>query len=288
MPRSIWSGSISFGMVNIPVKVLTAVRDHSIHLHMLSKDGSCRLRRKLYCPDTGEEYDFKDTARGYEVAPSQYVILKDEELDQLKPEGGRTIDISDFVNLETIDPIYFNRSYYLTPAEGGGKAYKLLVDAMSKAGSLAIAQMVMRQKQYLVAIQVADEALIMHTMHYADEVQGMDEIADDLPRDIKPTKKEVEAAQQLIDTMTGEFDPAQYQDDYQQQVRELIESKAEGEGVKEVAEDADEEIPPTFDLMEALKQSVKEKSGKKKTSKKPSKKSNKKSKKASTRSRKSA
>ncbi|MEX2673123.1 MAG: Ku protein [Phycisphaeraceae bacterium] len=268
MPRSIWSGSISFGMVNIPVKVVTAVRDHSIHLHMLSKDGSCRLRRKLYCPDTGEEFDFNDTARGYEVAPSQYVILKDEELDQLKPEGGRTIDISDFVQLETIDPIYFDRSYYLIPAEGGGKAYKLLVDAMTKAGSLAIAQMVMRQKQYLVAIQVTDDAMVMHTMHYADEVQGFDEIADELPSGIKTTKKEVEAAEQLIESMSGEFDPTAYEDDYQQQVRQLIESKAEGGGVKEVAEETEEDIPPTFDLMEALKKSVQQRNGKKKTSSK--------------------
>lgn len=262
MPRSLWSGSISFGLVNIPVKVVTAVRDHSIHLNMLNKDGTCRLRRKLYCPETGEEYDFKDTARGYEVAPSQYVLLKDEELDQLKPEGGRTIDISDFVKLESIDPIYFDRSYYLTPAEGGAKAYKLLVDAMSKSDALAVAQMVMRQKQYLVAIQVVGEALVMHTMHYGDEVQGIEEIQDDLPRDIKTSKKEVEAAEQLIASMSGEFDPSQYQDDYQQQVRELIEAKAEGEQVRAVADEGEEDIPPTFDLMDALKKSVAQRSGK--------------------------
>lgn len=263
MPRSLWSGSISFGLVNIPVKIVTAVRDRSIQLNMLSKDGSCRLRRKLYCPETGDEYDFNDTARGYEIAPSQYVIIKDEELEQLKPEGGRTIDISDFVSLATIDPIYFDRSYYLLPGEGGAKAYKLLINAMSKSKALAVAQMIMRKKQYLVAIQALDgEALLLHTMHYADEVQGIEEIRDDLPKGVKTNSKEVAAAEQLIDSMSGEFDPTQYKDEYREQMRELIEAKVAGEGVREVADEDDEEIPPTFDLMAALKKSVEQRTGK--------------------------
>ncbi len=190
-------------------------------------------------------------------------IIKDEELAQLKPEGGRTIDISDFVTLTSIDPIYFDRSYYLVPGEGGAKAYKLLIDAMSKTKALAVAQMVMRQKQYLVAIQaVDDEALLLHTMHYADEVQGIEEIRDDLPKGVKTNTKEVAAAEQLIKSMSGEFDPTQYKDEYREQMRELIESKAEGEGPREVADEDDEDIPPTFDLMAALKKSVEQRAGK--------------------------
>src|SRR5690606_39339020 len=143
----------SFGLVSVPVRLTTAVRDKDIHFHMLSPDGSCRLRRKLYCPDTGKEYDFKDTARGYEVAPDQYVLVDEKELEQIKPEKGNTIDIEDFVDLASVDPIYYARTYYLLPGEGGAKSYRLLVDAMTETGRAAVAHFTMRQKQHLTIIR---------------------------------------------------------------------------------------------------------------------------------------
>ncbi len=245
MPRALWTGSVSFGLVNIPVRLVTAVRDKQIHFHLLSPDGQCRLRRKLYCPETGKEFDFKDTSRGYEVAPDQYVIIQDEELDQLKPEKGRTID-----------PIYFDKTYHLTPGEGGAKPYALLVQAMHESQRIGVARFVMRDKQHLVAIRPVDRALVLHTMHYANEVTMPTDLDTDLPAKSDVNAKELKVAQQLIDSLTTDFDAEAYQDDYQERVRELIESKAEGETVQ-IEEPAEEgEVPPTYNLMDALKESL--------------------------------
>jgi DNA end-binding protein Ku len=258
MPRSLWTGSISFGLVNIPVRLSTAVRDKTISFNMLSPDGGCRLRRKLFCPETGEEYDFKDTARGYAIAPDQYVIIRDEELDSLKPDAGRTIDISDFIDLEQIDPIYFDRSYYLLPGEGGAKAYRLLMQAMEQSGRVAIAQFVMRQKQYLVAIRPIGGALMLHTVHYADEVTEAVELNDELP-DAEVDDRELKVAKQLIEALHADFEPEKYKDEYREQVRELIESKAEGEDITTASTGEAEAAPPTFNLMDALKASLEDK-----------------------------
>src|SRR5687767_9402214 len=148
MSRAMWSGSISFGLVNIPVKLHTAVRNREVHFHLLTKDGTCRLRRKLVCPDDDKEkeYDYKDTTRGYELGPDQYVVIKDEELSALWPEARRTIDIQDFVGLSDIDPIYYEKAYYLMPDQNGTKAYRLLFEAMSRTKKVGIATFVMRHK----------------------------------------------------------------------------------------------------------------------------------------------
>jgi len=266
MPRSLWTGSVAFGLVNIPVRLVTAVRSKSIQFDLLNEDGTCRLRRKLYCPETGEEYDFKDTARGYEISPDQYILIKDEELEQLKPEKGRTIDISEFVDLAEIDPIYFDRTYYLLPDEGGAKAYRLLVEAMGHANKVGVASFVMRQKEYLVALRVHGGALQLHTMHWADEVTGVDDLGDDLPGDVQVNAKEQKVAEQLIAALTTEFDPQAHKDDYREQVEALIEKKAEGEGVKSITTREEESPPPTYNLMEALKRSVENKGGARKKS----------------------
>lgn len=165
MPRAMWSGSISFGLVNVPVRMYTAVRDRGVHFHRLSPDGTCRLRNKLVCPDTGQEFDFKDTARGYEIAPGQYVIMRDEELENLKPEAGRSIDIRDFVDLADIDPVYYDNTYYLAPDERGAKGYQLLLEVMKKQQKVGIAKFVMREKEYLAAIRPYKNALVLETMH---------------------------------------------------------------------------------------------------------------------------
>jgi DNA end-binding protein Ku len=251
--RAIWSGSITFGLVNVPVKMFTAVRDRGVHFHMLSDDGSCRLRRKLVCPETGKEYDFNQTARGFEIAPDQYVIVTDEEINSLKPEAGRTIDITDFVDLASIDPLYYSRPYYLAPDERGGKAYHLLHEAMTRSAKVGIATFVMRQKQYLAALRPMREILCLEVMNYADEIVPLDDIPG-VQRAGEADKRELSVAQRLIDALSGEFEPEKYRDDYREQLVQLIEKKAAGEEV--VLQPAREEPARIADLMEALEASL--------------------------------
>jgi DNA end-binding protein Ku len=251
--RAIWSGSITFGLVNVPVKMFTAVRDRGIHFHMLSEDGSCRLRRKLICPETGKEYDFNQTARGFEIAPDQYVIVTDDELNSLKPEAGRTIDITDFVDLASIDPTFYNRSYYLAPDERGGKAYHLLHEAMIRSAKVGIATFVMRQKQYLAALRPMQELLCLEVMNFADEIAPLDDFPG-AQHAGEPDKRELQVAQRLIDALSGEFEPEKYKDEYREQLSQLIEKKAAGEEV--VLQPAREEPARIADLMEALEASL--------------------------------
>lgn len=257
MPRTLWKGNISFGLVNVPVRLATAVREKSVHFNMLSKDGNCRLRRKLVCPDTGEEYDFQDTARGYEIAPDQYVIVKDEELERLKPEAGRTIEIAAFIPLAEVDPIYFDRTYYLLPDEGGAKGYKLLLEAMTEGKSVALARFVMRERQHMAALRPMGEGgLALHTMHYADEIVAWKEMESELPQNVSVSKQEVAMAGQLIKSLSQEFDPSQYKDEYRQKLEEMLAKKAQGEEVKLAPSSAEDDVPPVYNLMEALKRSV--------------------------------
>ena len=254
MARAMWSGSISFGLVNIPIKLYTAVREHSIQLHMLTPDGQCRLRRKLYCPETGEEYDFKEAARGYEIAPDQYVLLREEERDAIKAEAGRTIDITDFVNLQQIDPIYYDRAYYLLPDENGVKGYELLLRAMSDEQKVGIGKLVMRNKEYLAALRPMGSLIGLETMRYADEVVNPEKELD-VPAEVDLDKKELEMAKRLIDALARDFEPGKYRDEYHDRLQELIEKKAEGEEVVTQAP-AEEKPGKVINLMEALQKSL--------------------------------
>jgi DNA end-binding protein Ku len=252
--RSIWSGSISFGLVNIPVKLVTAVRDKSVHFNLLSPDGTSRLRRKLWSPETGKDYEYDQTVRGYEIAPDRYVIIKDEEIEKLRPEKSRRLDIKEFVELAEVDPIHFDATYYLAPDEGGAKAYALLVNAMKRTKRIAIAQFVMRDRQYVAAIRPSQGALVLHTMRYADEIVPVGDLgtlpdASDLP------KKEIEVAERLIEALEAEFDPTQFKDELRERLEKLIEAKAAGEEVV-LAASEEREGPPVIDLMDALKKSL--------------------------------
>lgn len=261
MPRAMWSGSISFGLVNVPVKLYPAVREKTVQFHMLSKDGTCRLRRKLYCPDTNEEYDYRNTTRGYEVAPDQYVIVTDEELDAIRPapgKGGNVIEITDFVNLADIDPLFYDRPYYLAPDRNGAKAYQLLHKAMSDTQKIGIAKFVMRRKEYLAAIRPLKDALCIETMHFADEVADVSElpgVGDE--SEVKLSKKELEVAEKLIDALGTKFEPSKYHEEYREKVMELIERKAAGEEVVTHVP-AEEEAPRVLNLMKALEESLRE------------------------------
>src|SRR5215218_11035818 len=255
MARAIWSGAISFGLVNIPVKLYSAVSRKTVRFHQLDGADNQRIQEKRVNPRTGEEVPYENLVKGYEIGPDRYVIVTPEELDSLAPEKTRAIDIEDFVELEQIDPIYYDHPYYLVPDTGAGKAYRLLLDAMDEAAKVAIARVVLRSKEHLVAVRPRDGVLAMETMLFADEVIPSDSF-DEVPADgnVKTSKRELEMAKQLIDSLTSDFNPEKYRDEYRERVLDVIERKAQGETV--VVEAPPEEPKKVPDLMSALEASI--------------------------------
>jgi DNA end-binding protein Ku len=256
MPRSIWSGAISFGLVNVPVKLYSAVSRKTVRFHQLNKETGHRIQQKRVDPVSGEEVAYDDIVKGYELTRDRYVVLTPEELDALDPERTRTIDIEDFVDLAEIDPIYYDHPYYLVPDKGAGKAYALLLDAMRDAGKVAIARVVLRSKEQLVAIRPAPgDVLMMETMVFADEVVPADSI-EDLPEEgeLKTSDRELKMARQLIDSLSTDFEPERYHDEYREKVLDLIERKAAGEEIAVQPEAPQPERVP--DLMAALEASL--------------------------------
>lgn len=254
MPRSMWSGAISFGLVNVPVKLFTAVRKKDVRFHQLHEKDGGRVKQKRVCSLDGEEVPYEEIAKGYEIADGQYVMIDPDELDTLDPEATHTIDISDFVELDRIDPLFYDSNYYLVPDERGGKPYRLLLEAMQDANRVGIATVVMRTKQYLVAVRPVGDALVMTTMNFGDEVVPQDEL-EGLPTGrTQVGDRELKMAQQLIDSLAAEWEPDKYRDTYREQVLDLIEKKAEG---KEIVAPAEPEKPaPVIDLMAALEASL--------------------------------
>src|SRR5580698_3826010 len=256
MARPIWTGSINFGLVSIPVEMNMAVHERTVHFHMLTKDGTCRLRRRLVCPDTGKEYDFSQTAKGVEIGPEDYVLVDQKEIDRLKPEKGRALEIVEFVDQEAIDPIYYDSVYYLNPSKEAKKPYKLLTSAMSESGKTALARFVMREREYLAAIRVKEEGLVLHTLHYSDEVDKMDEsIADTLKR-IKISAGEMRMARELIKSMTGKLNLAEFKDEFRQKLQALIDAKVKGKEITTAPEEHEERVSRPINLMDALKRSL--------------------------------
>ena len=212
MARAIWSGAISFGLVNIPVKLFSAVSKKTVRFHQIDAESGVRVRQKRVGPD-GDEIPYEQIIKGYEIGPERYVTLTPEELEALEPQKTRTIDIEDFVDLEEIDPIYYDHPYYLAPDTGAAKAYQLLVDAMEDAGKVAIARVVIRSKENLVAIRPRDGVLAMETMLFADEVvptDSLDEMTTD--GDVKTSDRELTMARQLIDSLSADFEPEKVPD----------------------------------------------------------------------------
>jgi DNA end-binding protein Ku len=254
MARAIWSGALSFGLVNIPVKLFSAVSRKTVRFHQLDREDNQRIQQRRVNPRTGEEVPYENLVKGYEVGPDRYVVITSEELEALEPEKTRTIDIEDFVELSQIDPIYFDHPYYLLPDTGAAKAYRLLADAMEESGRVAIARIVLRSKEHLVAIRPRDGVLTMETMLFSDEVVSPDDL-DELPEAKgKTSKRELEMARQLIDSLAGDFEPEKYRDEYRERVLDLIERKAEGEEI--VVEAPREEPQKVPDLMAALEASI--------------------------------
>jgi DNA end-binding protein Ku len=256
MARAIWSGTISFGLLNVPVKLYSAVSRKTIRFNELREDDGARIRHKRVAETDGEEVPYEKIVKGYEIAPDRFVVLTREELAELDPKKTRAIEIQEFVDLDQIDPIYFDQPYYLGPAEGAEKAYSLLVEAMAEESKVAIGRFVLRNREHLAALRPMNGVLTMATMRFADEVVSPEELDDAFPAD-KPEvqKREVEMARQLIDSLASDFDPGQYRDEYRQELLSLIEQKAEG---KEVVTREGEEPQPTKapDLMAALEESL--------------------------------
>jgi DNA end-binding protein Ku len=256
MARAIWSGSISFGLLNVPVKLYSAVARRNIALREIRDSDSARIKHRRVAEGTDEEVPYENIVKAYEITPGQYVPLDKDEMAALAPEKTRAIDVQDFVDIEEIDPMYFDSPYYLGPADGAEKAYSLLGAAMESSGKAAIARFVFRNKEHLAAIRSSDGVLTLTTMRFADEVVPGSELDDALP-DKKPkvNKREQEMAEQLIESLSTEFDPTSYRDEYREQLLALIERKAEG---KEIVAPETEEPKATKapDLMAALEESI--------------------------------
>ena len=259
MARAIWSGAISFGLVTIPVKLYSATSSHKLDFHQLTKDGE-RVRYQRVAEGSGKEVEYEDIVKGYEIDEGQYVVVTPEELAAVEPTKSRTIDIEDFVDLDEIDPIAWDKTYYLAPASdvGAERPYALLLQAMRETNKVAIARFVMRSKQYLATIRPIGDLLGLETMYFADEIRGADDV-ENVPGKVKVADREVAMARQLIESLTSEWKHEQYADTYQERVRELVKSKVEG---KDIVVREDEETPQMADLMEALRASVEASTGK--------------------------
>ncbi|MGM7720050.1 Ku protein [Metabacillus sp. Hm71] len=252
--HTMWKGSISFGLVNIPVKLYAATEDKDIKLRTLHKKCHTPIQYEKKCPNCDEEINNDEIVKGYEYVKGKYVVLTDAELKELKDEHeDKTVEIIDFVKMEEIDPIYFNRSYFIGPGENGGKAYGLLREALNKSGKIGIAQMTIRSKQQLAMVRVYQNCIVMETVHYPDEVRNVKEVPS-VPEQVEVGAKELETAIMLIDQLTTTFDPEKYKDDYRLALQDLIEQKVNQNEGKTPTETTPRQN--VVDLMSALQASI--------------------------------
>ena len=257
MARAIWTGSVSFGLVNVPVGLYSATQDHDVHFHQFEKGTKSRVRNQRVNEKTGDEVDYSDVVKGAELDDGGYVMITQEELESVEPTKSRTIDISDFVEASEIDPIHYQKSYYLAPADDSAKkAYTLLVKAMDKADRIGVATFVMRGRQYLAAIRPSGNVLVLETMFFADEVRDPAKELDQLPTRAKVSDKDLGMAVKLIKAMTSGWDPKNYKDTYTERVQKLIAAKKKDREVVLPEYDEDDE-GKVVDLLEALQASIK-------------------------------
>lgn len=257
--HTMWKGTISFGLVNIPIKMFTATEDKDIKFRYLHKECNTPIKYKKKCETCDREISEDEIVKGYEYRPGQFIILNDEDFETIQTEANnKSIDILDFVNLVDIDPIYFDKSYYLSPQDTIGKAYNLLLTAMNNTNKIAIAKITIRNKQKLATIRVYNNVLVLETIFYPDEVRSTSLIPG-MPLNKDVDTKELDIATKLIDNLSTDFDPNKYTDDYRNALQELIESKVNGKEI-EIAPQAPKSN--VLDLMEALQASLKETKGK--------------------------
>lgn len=257
--RSLWTGAISFGLVTIPVRLHTAIREKRLSFRSLHDQDKVPLRQKMYCPADGKEVHPEHIVKGFEIEKDRFVVIQDEELESAAPKASKAIEIEDFVDLEEIDPLFFDRPYHVAPKPEGVKPYRLLYEAMEKSGKVAIARVVLWRKQYLCVLRPLDGALCLETMHFYDEVvpaEAVPAIETVEGKKGKVDDRELKIAQQLIDSLTTKFDASRYHDEYREKVMQIIERKAEGE---EIVTRVEEEPKPSRrgqDLVAALEASL--------------------------------
>lgn len=251
--HTMWKGSISFGLVNIPVKMFAATEDKDIRFKILHKKCRTPIKQERVCPTCKEEIGPDDLVRGFEYEPGRFVLIDDEDLEAIRPATARTAEILDFVDLREIDPIYFDKSYYLAPQENNGdKAYSLLRQAMQKTGRIAIAKITIRNKQSLAVIRVLNNILILETIFYPDEVRPVSQVPG-VPENVRIEERELAMAEQLIESLTAEFKPEKYKDEYREELMNLIRKKAEGKEIVTAPEAPQRNV---VDLMAALQASL--------------------------------
>jgi DNA end-binding protein Ku len=268
--QTIWKGAVSFGLVNVPVKMYTATQDNDIPMKMLHKEFNVPIQYHRTCPKCNDEVSWSDIVKGYEYEPGHFVVFDKKELEQLASETSREIRILDFVDLEGIDPIYFQKTYYLAPEDNGVHAYNLLVRALLDTNKIGVAKVSIRSKSSLAAIRIVDGVLSMSTMYYAEEIRSKEKIPN-LPKEEKVDDRELEMARMLINQLSSTFDPDKYEDDYRERLMKAIEDKVEGKEVKLAPEVKKTNV---IDLMDALKASLQQSKGEsstKKASKEPEK-----------------
>jgi len=251
--RPIRNATISFGLVNIPVRFYTATKSEDVHFNMLHESCGSRVNRKWWCPQHEALVEQSELIRGYAIAKNQYVTFTDEEIDALETDDNRALEITEFLDLDQIDPVFFEKAYFLGPAAGGGKTYKLLAEAMKKEHKVALARMVQGNREHIVIVRPFQNGLVLHTMYYADEVRdfGAIEIEDAVIKD-----KEIKLAEMLIDELTEKkFNPLQYKDEYRERLMERIKAKSEGETIVQ-EEREDDKTGEVIDIMEALRRSL--------------------------------
>jgi DNA end-binding protein Ku len=254
MPSAIWTGSISFGLVQVPVRLVGATKSRDVSFNQLEEGTGARIRYKKVSDATGEEVPPDKIKRGYEISKGRYVMIEPDELDVLRPKGSHAIEIEEFVDLDEIDPLYFEQPYYLVPDARGVKPYKLLVEAMKELNKVAIGRIIVRSKERLVAIRTVDDMLCIETMRYADEVVSRDNLVPD-DGDVDLTDRELAMARQLVESLASDrFEPEKYHDQYREQVLDLINRKAAGESI--VAEPVTEPPAKVLDLVAALEASL--------------------------------
>ena len=264
MPRSIWNGAISFGLVNVPVQLFSAVQQKDIHFNEFQAGTGARIRHKRVSEKSGREIDYKNIEKGYETSRGKYVMLTADELASVEPGKSRTIDIEDFVELAEIDPIYFEKPYFVVPQKGAEKPYALLRAAMERSERVAIARFVMRTKQYLAALRVADAVIVLETLYFDDEIRDTKDL--NVPARTKVADRELRIASQLVDSLTVPWKPSKYEDTYRERVLDLIRRKGKGQEISvERDEPASAEV---VDLFEALQQSLDSKKKKARPAKK--------------------
>ena len=258
MPRSFWSGSINFGLVHIPVKLYTATRQKDVRFRELHDKDAAPLRQKRICSADGEEVAYEHVVKGFEISKDHFVVIKPEELEALEKidkKAPHAIDIEAFVDLNEIEPIYYEKTYYVMPDKNAAKPYALLVQAMREANMAAIARIRIRTKESVAALRVINNAVCLSTLFYADEVVGLDEFDDVLPDASRADKREIQLATQIISSMSREFDPSEYKDDFRERVLEMIERKADGETIQAPSGEK-QPAAKVVDLMAALQASL--------------------------------